>query len=303
MGESDLRDARRMIADWNRPPSDVPHAARMVHKADLRFTLWRRGQVVGTGGTAFDEYESEFEYPVGVETFLKMQWEADRRTQWDPSTKQLMVLHAGGQNALHHLHGQSGDSMALYWQVEAPTWPMKDREYVLFRRVYEVHEGAYLRIDRGDDSREARDLRPQVAPKTLRCVDHFHMQVAWRCTLPDGSPGVRVRSRYREDPMVGMPRWLLTIITEKALPRSIANCRKIALQREMDAREKAGERARQEASERARQEASERARQEAGERARQEAGERARPVVFDMSTAQPTRTERAAKVRREAFEL
>ena len=101
--------------------------------------------------------------------------------------------------------------MSLQWVVESP-WPMKDREYILHRRVARLPIAAaataatsggtsggaggvgggngsmdtgsstvdlcsmYVRFDSTDDSAYTWQLRPQVPARTQRVVDHRHMQ-------------------------------------------------------------------------------------------------------------------------------
>ena len=87
----------------------------------------------------------------------------------------------------------------------------------------------YLRVDVANDAPETRALRPQTAPKSMRCIDHRHLQVAW--ATGDGQT-VRVRSRYREDPMIKLPNMLLSMITERSMPKGIAALRKAAVERD-----------------------------------------------------------------------
>ena len=47
-----------------------------------------------------------------------------------------------------------------------------------------------------------------------------------------------MRARYREDPMVSMPRWLMSFITDKMLPRGLKSMQKAAVDRQK-AQEKA----------------------------------------------------------------
>ena len=63
-------------------------------------------------------------------------------------------------------------------------------------------------------------------------TDHVHTQVAWAFTSDSGAPLTRVRSRYREDPMTVMPKWVVTMVIDKMLPRGLAAMRKGAVEYE-----------------------------------------------------------------------
>ena len=232
---SELALGRQMCTDWRQRPRDKPHADLIYNKETLR--VWRWKGEVGPGGVAVDEYESEFEVPIVPESFVAMQTETDARPAWDTSSKEVCILRAGGPTDLKYIHGFDGDAMAIFWSLEAP-WPLKDREYVLHRRVCRLHcepsaagggPDLFLRIDIGNDAPESRALRPAVAKGAIRCVDHKHVQAAW--PTGDGQ-SVRVRSRYREDPMTKLPSFLIGMITDKMLPRGLASLRKAAVERD-----------------------------------------------------------------------
>ena len=225
----------RMSSEWRRRPADKPHATCICDRPDVR--VWRWKGAAGPSGTPIDEYESEFELPIGVESFFAMQTEIQQRRKWDVSTKALEILQAGGSTELCALHGQSGDSQDLYWLVESPSWPLKHREYVMHRRLCRIADGQsgrtlYVRLEHGGDSPAFRRLRSQSAPQSVRCVDFFSTQVAWASVGERGQTCVRVRTRYREDPMTALPKWIVGLIIDKMLPRGLAALRKSALLRE-----------------------------------------------------------------------
>lgn len=224
-----------MHRDWRKAPSDKPKATCICDRPDVR--VWRWKGAIGPGGAAVDEYETECELPVSVESFFAMQTEVAQRKAWDLSTKHLDVLRVGGSTELCDLHGQAGDTQVLRWLLESPSWPLKDREYVLHRRVCRLTDPVsgqvlYVRIEQGDNSLAARRLCPTVAPRSVRCVDMRATQVSWRSVNQRGQPSVRIRTRYREDPMVPLPKWLVGMIIDKLLPRGIAALRRSAVERE-----------------------------------------------------------------------
>ena len=54
-------------------------------------------------------------------------------------------------------------------------------------------------------------------------VDYEQLQLAWGVVSEhDGQPAVRIRLRYRDDPMLPLPKWLLSWVMEKQLPKGCA---------------------------------------------------------------------------------
>ena len=250
--DEELRAATRMRADWGRPPSDHPSAKCVCERVEGRLKLWRWRGENGPTGTSVDEYMSEFEIPISVEAFVSMQMEIASRKFWDSTTKRIDVISAGGVNELQNIHGQTGDSMALCWLIEAPAWPLRDREYMIYRRVSKwVDEASsdllYFRIDQTDDLAESWALCPRVERGATRCTDHRHAQLAWSAVSADGTRVVRVRSHYREDPQTMLPKIILNFITDTMLPRSLTTLRKSAVEHQKRSTARAKARARAEA--------------------------------------------------------
>ena len=49
------------------------------------------------------------------------------------------------------------------------------------------------------------------------------VQLAWGVrSAHDGRPAVRIRLRYRDDPMLPLPKWILSWVMEKQLPKGCA---------------------------------------------------------------------------------
>ena len=244
LSANELRTAWRLHGDWQRPPSDQPTAVCICDRKDVRIWRWR-----GAGG--IDEYETQFELPIAATSFLAMQTEIGERQRWDVSTKKISNLRVGGSiTSLSGVHGQRGDSQALYWLVESPAWPMKDREYVLHRRMVALdrvqHQAAgmatddgqpaarvlYVRVETCDNLPASWALRAHVASRAVRCVDLNHIQAVWEGVSGSGVACACVRSRYREDPMTALPKWLTGRILDTMLPRSLASLRKVAIEYE-----------------------------------------------------------------------
>ena len=89
----------------------------------------------------------------------------------------------------------------------------------------------YVRLDTADNSAESWALRPNVGKGHVRVNDHWHMQIAWAQADPKtGGVSVCVRSRFREDPMMTVPKWLLSYVMDKQLPRAVATLRKVTIE-------------------------------------------------------------------------
>ena len=169
-----------------------------------------------------------------------MQTEIEQRRKWDLSTRALEVLRVGGSTDLCALHGQAGDTMDVWWVVESPCWPIKHREYVMHRRLCRVTDGPsgrplYVRVEDTGDASASRRLRSQTAPQSVRCIDFRCTQVAWASAAEHAGttvPGVRVRTRYREDPMMPLPKFVVGVIIDKMIPRGLGALRKAAILRE-----------------------------------------------------------------------
>jgi len=134
------------------------------------------------------------------------------------------------------VHNQDGDTQDILWVVNAP-FPLKDREFILHRRLCTMAapEGptgavSYVRMDVVDNSSLSWSLRPSITKGALRVIDHVHMQVAWASVSSSGAVATRVRSRYREDPMTALPKWVVTMILDKMLPKGLAAMRKGAVE-------------------------------------------------------------------------
>ena len=211
--------ARRLLADWGRPPSDRPDAVLLCDRANIK--CWRR-KATQPGG--FDEYESQLWLPVQPTTLLAMLCDVNERVAWDKSTLQIDVLATRGPAPLRALHEQDGDDMTLLWLQETP-WPLSNREYVLNRRVCVLRppgaEGAavYAKADVCLDAPAARALRPTPLPKAKRVPEHVNIQAVWADPSPGG--GTCYRCFYREDPMMTLPKWLLSWLMDKMMPTSL----------------------------------------------------------------------------------
>jgi len=183
--------------------------------------------------------------PAGVEAYIAMQGEPEARRRWDTSLKKIDFLQVNGPNRLQAVHGQAGDSQLFHWIVASP-FPLKDREYVMHRRFCTLPapeaEGSaegdvkgaerggpsYLRIDRGDHP-AGWDLLPTVASGAVRVVEAASHQVAWSWGVNgDGEPVTRVRGRTREDPMTIAPKWLVSLLLDELLPRTLIALRNSA---------------------------------------------------------------------------
>ena len=229
--------AHQLRRDWRQPPSDQPNAVPVIESAHHRIWKWCENGI--------DSYELEFEVPAGVEAYVAMHGEPEARRRWDSSLKKFDFLKVDGPNRLQAVHGQAGDSHLFHWIVSSP-FPLKDREYFMHRRFCTLPapeaEGSaegdikgaerggpsYLRIDRGDHP-AGWELLPTVASGALRCVDAASHQVAWSWGVnADGEPVTRVRGRVREDPMTIAPKWLVSMILDELLPRSLVALRKAA---------------------------------------------------------------------------
>ena len=272
---TELLLARQMRRDGDQtrgcPPSDHPEADLIYQKKDLSLWKWKGEAKEGGSGKEVDEYESEFEVPVSIESFLAMQCQVEGRKDWDSNTKRVECMQASGPNDLGYVHNQGGDDQYIFWLVGAP-WPLQDREYIMHRRVARIYgtsaaaqaaeeakaaaaaavaaaasDGAaiaaapapagkpmpflrdqelYIRFDIADDGQMSRQLRPTVTNKASRCIDLFSVQVAWY-----GGEGIlRVRSRYREDPMMALPGWILRMITDKMVPRGLKALKSAAIE-------------------------------------------------------------------------
>ena len=79
----------------------------------------------------------------------------------------------------------------------------------------------YVRADLCDNSSVSWTVKPTVPKGAQRVTDHKHMQIAWSSVDAHGNRCTRVRSFYREDPGVSLPRWVLGIIMDKVLPRGL----------------------------------------------------------------------------------
>jgi hypothetical protein len=182
---AELTLARQMCADWNRAPADQPKADLIFDKNSIKVWRWR-GEP-GPGGAAVDEYESQYELPVSIESFLEMQVEVEERKSWDATTRHVECLRAEGPTECQYLHKQTGDEMYLLWITESP-WPLRDREYILHRRMCKLLAAPteatgtggpelVLKIETANDGAETRALRPTVAPKCVRAIDQRSVTV------------------------------------------------------------------------------------------------------------------------------
>ena len=239
--------ARQLAADWRKPPSERPQATLVCDKPELR--CWRWKAPPDAAGNVFDIYESEFEVPVPATSFQAMQCELEARTKWDATTKAALLLEHSGPAHLKYIHGSDGDIQDIYWLIEAP-WPLKDREYLMRRRcaciapdgrgrdersAATADGGAselIVRIDGVHGAQRAAELRPTTPAKTLRVTTHENTQVAWTVVSPSGVITTRVRGRFMEDPMMPIPKWFLSTLTDKMFPRSVKLLIKTAVERE-----------------------------------------------------------------------
>jgi len=225
LGARDGAIARRMLADWNQAPSDRPDAVLVCDRADMK--AWKRPCDLGN----IDAYESEVELPVRPETFLAMLCDTTERVMWDETTKDLRVIRTYGTCEHHVIHRQAADEMTLFWLVDTP-WPLANREYVLERKLatLDAATGTYVKLDVADDEPGSRTLWPQALPKTVRVCDYWNVQVIWAGA---GGRTTCFRSLVREHPMTSMlPKWLMSWMIDKMMPRSLAAFRETAIQYE-----------------------------------------------------------------------
>ena len=235
--DSESATAARLHANWGRPPSDRPDALLVCDRPDAK--CWRRKGAKG----AHDEYESEIWLPVRPETLLAMLCDVRERVQWDDTTARLDVLSTSGTARLRALHEQSGDDMMLSWLVTMP-WPLASREYILRRRVCLLSDGTadgsgvvYSKVDTADDGPGSRMLAPTVTPKSKRVPEHVNIQAIWAESSARG--GTCFRALVREDPMMTLPKWLLSWLLDKLMPSSLASMVTTAVAYEKRLEEKA----------------------------------------------------------------
>lgn len=223
-----LSEATRLRADWDRPPSDHPSAVLVASMsnpgAGYQMKAWK---FRGEGG--LDIYESQYELGLPVLVYIGMQVSTNERPDWDPHTKSVRVLEASGPARLAHLHRQAGDELTLLWCLNAP-WPLPTREYMMRRKAAKLERppassgdvgGCYYYIDCALEERESLARAPK-AKGAARVVDYEQWQLAWGVRASDGQPAVRMRIRYRDDPMLPLPKWLLSWVMEKQLPKGCA---------------------------------------------------------------------------------
>lgn len=103
---------------------------------------------------------------------------------------------------------------------------MAAREYLLRRRLVRLGGGgpggggaSYGRVDECDGTAASLRRWPSSLKRSVRVADHLHHQLVMQGETP-GS--VRVRARYREDPMMPIPGFLYRLMLDRLLPRAIA---------------------------------------------------------------------------------
>ena len=93
-----------------------------------------------------------------------------------------------------------------------------------------------MRKDILQDPEVAARWHPTIPSKTLRVTTHEHTQVAWSAISASGVRTTRVRSRCVEDPMMPIPKWFLSMLMDKMMPRTIKSMVKVAV--ELDQKKK-----------------------------------------------------------------
>jgi len=225
--DEEMEMAKRMFADFGQAPSDHPEAA-LLTKANAMPRVWRyRPQ-----DAKMDVWVLDMEVPVRTECFIAMSCGTTSRTDWDETSKEFRVLSAHGPTSLAHLHGECGDFMNIYWLSSMP-FPLPNREYYLERKLCEVpplEHGApraYLKIDRCLDAHKL-DLQAPVARRAVRVTDYSQWQLIW----PGNNSLTLLRTYYSENPMMPIPSWIVTFMTEKVLPKGLKAMAKAAVEYE-----------------------------------------------------------------------
>ena len=98
---------RQLIQNFGTAPIDKPQAVLVCDRSELRVWKWKAPP--DASGNVIDVYESEFEVPVSVDSFMSMQMELATRTLWDATTKVAKAVMVEGPTLLTHLHGFEGD--------------------------------------------------------------------------------------------------------------------------------------------------------------------------------------------------
>jgi len=234
-GETELEDgiradelllAQRLFNDYGKPPSDHP-GATLISKGTALPRVWRYKPPEGR----LDVYVSDIELPVRVESFLQMTCATTSRSDWDETAKDFKVLSSWGPSELQALHGERADFMYIYWLMSTP-FPLATREYFIERKLSYLRpftaDGprAYLKIDRMmEDSRP--ELQVPTAKRAVRVTDYSQYQLVW----PGEADGTTVvRTVYVENPMITIPSWLQSWITDKALPKGLRAMSKAAVE-------------------------------------------------------------------------
>ena len=130
---------------------------------------------------------------------------------------------------LARLHRQAGDHCVIYFVYSSQMRPLKDREYIVHKRHGRLPPRAehgeasdtYVFNELCDNSVVSWGLRPNVPRGMLRVTECKQTQIVWEATDAHGRPCTRARMRYREDPLVSIPNWVLKVITDRVLPRGI----------------------------------------------------------------------------------
>jgi len=215
ISEADVALAKRMYADYGGSPSDQPDASLITKGAALP-RIWR----YRPHDSKLEVFVSDFELPVSVECFLAMTCATASRQDWDETAKEFRVLSTAGPAELRHLHGERGDEMVIYWLFSTP-FPMPSREYLIHRKLCTLPPLApngprpFLKIDRALDA-SAPEMQAPVARRAVRVAEYSQCSLIW--ARPDDGSTV-VRTVYSENPMMPIPSWLQSFMTEKFLPR------------------------------------------------------------------------------------
>jgi len=162
---------------------------------------------------------------ISARSFLASQFDPSLRSKWDLSCKEMIT--EGSDKIENLLKGEKESADLLYYRTRWP-FPLRDRDYVLARRVRHFPDKkAIVLISKSTDSKEF----PKKADHVIR-VDRYWCQSTVFATKESiDKPGMKFVTFFCDDQQIPLPNKLVDLLCkagERVVPESMTCLHKVA---------------------------------------------------------------------------